>query len=109
MADLLSTQGENAFRIRAYRRAAQIVRSVPRELAEMHGAKEFDALPGIGADLAEKIEELLRTGRLKALEKLRRQVPQGVRELLNLPALGPVRVRALLTELKVHGIAEYRE
>src|SRR5581483_1498157 len=108
MAELLSIQGENVFRIRAYQRAAQIIRSLPRELAEMHGAKEFDALPGIGADLAEKIEEFLHTGRLNALEKLRRQVPQGVRELLKLPALGPVRVRALLTELKVHGIDDLR-
>jgi DNA polymerase (family 10) len=104
MADLLSIQAENIFRIRAYRRAAQIVRSLPRELAEMHGTKDFDALPGIGADLAAKIEELLRTGRLKALEKLRRQVPPGVRDLLTLAALGPVRVRALFTELHVLGI-----
>lgn len=103
MADLLSIQAENAFRIRAYRRAAQIVRALPRELAEMHGTKEFDALPGIGADLAGKMEELIRTGTLEALEALRGQVPQGVRELLSLPALGPVRVRALVTKLKIRG------
>ena len=108
MADLLSIQGENAFRIRAYRRAAQIVRALPRELAEMHGTKEFDALPGVGADLAGKMEELIRTGKLKVLEKLRGQVPQGVRELLSLPALRPARVRALLTKLKVRGTDDLR-
>jgi DNA polymerase (family 10) len=108
MADLLAIEGENAFRIRAYRRAAQVIRSLPRELSEMHDAKEFDALPGIGADLARKIMELLATGNLSALELLRRQVPQGVRELLNLPALGPVRVRALFTELNVRGIDDLR-
>jgi DNA polymerase (family X) len=101
MGDLLSIQGESAFRIRAYRRAAQVIRSLPRELAEMSGPSEYDALPGIGKDLAGKIVELLGTGRLKALEKLRREVPPGVRELLNLPGLGPVRVRALMTELHV--------
>ncbi len=108
MADLLSIRAENVFRIRAYRRAAQIIRGLPRELAEMHGTEEFDALPGIGADLAGKIEELLRTGQLNALEKLRRQVPQGVWELLSLPALGPVRVRALFTKLHVRGIDSLR-
>ncbi len=108
MADLLSIRAENVFRIRAYRRAAQIVRSLPRELAEMHGTEEFDALPGIGADLAGKIEELLRTGQLKALEKLRHRVPHGVRDLLALPALGPVRVRALFTKLRVRGIDDLR-
>lgn len=108
MADLLSIRAENAFRIRAYRRAAQVVRGLPRELAEMHGTEDFEALPGIGADLASKISELLRLGQLRALEKLRRQVPHGVRELLSLPALGPVRVRALFTKLQVRSLDDLR-
>lgn len=101
IGDLLSIQGENAFRIRAYRRAAQIIRSLPRQLGEMADPGEYDALPGIGKDLAGKIAELIATGHLRALEKLRRQVPPGVRELLTLPGMGPVHVRALLTELRV--------
>lgn len=103
IGDLLDIQGDNPFRIRAYRRAAQIVRSLPRELAEMHDASEYDALPGIGADLAGKIAELISTGHLRALEKLRRKVPSGVRELLSLPGMGPVRVRALKQKLHVRG------
>jgi DNA polymerase (family X) len=109
MADLLDIQGENAFRIRAYRRAAQVVRGLPGELAEMHGTEEFDALPGIGADLAGKIAELLRTGHFAALDELRRQVPSGVRELLKLPALGPVRVRALFGDLNIQGVDDLRQ
>ncbi len=105
MAELLAIGGENPFRIRAYQRAAQVIRGLPRPLAAMHGAAEFDALPGIGADLAAKIEELLRTGRLRALERLRRQVPAGLRELLRLPGLGPVRVRALHATLGVRDVA----
>jgi DNA polymerase (family 10) len=108
MADLLAIRGENAFRIRAYRRAAQVVRGLTRNLAQMGGAPEFDALPGIGADLAGKIAELLKTGRLAALERLRRQVPAGLRELLKLPGLGPSRVRALHASLGVGGIADLR-
>ncbi|HYB32164.1 MAG TPA: DNA polymerase/3'-5' exonuclease PolX [Steroidobacteraceae bacterium] len=103
MADLLAIEGENSFRIRAYRRAAQVIRGLSRELAEMHGTEEFDALPGIGADLAGKIGELLGTGCFAALEKSRHQVPAAVRELLKLPGLGPVRVRALLVDGKVRG------
>lgn len=101
IADLLSIEGENPFRIRAYRRAARIVRSLPRELAEMRGAGDYEAIPGIGEDLARKIVELIATGRLTALETLRRKVPPQTRELLGLPGLGPVRVRALMSELKV--------
>jgi len=108
IGDLLSIQGENAFRVRAYRRAAQIVRSLPHELAEMGGPGEYAALPGIGKDLAAKITELVRTGRLGALERLRRRVPSGVRELLSLPGMGPVRVHALMTKLHVKSRDELR-
>ncbi len=106
MADLLAIGAENAFRIRAYRRAAQTIRGLSRELAAMQGAEEFATLPGIGADLAAKIAELLRSGRCRALEQERRRVPPGVRELLALPALGPVRVRTLFTAGKVRSLAE---
>ena len=109
MADLLAIEGENTFRVRAYRRAAQVVRSLPRELADLGGVEEFDALPGIGSDLAAKIAELLRTGKLKALERLRAAVPVELRELLSLPTLGPVRVRALYTGLGIRDIAGLRK
>jgi len=101
MGDLLAIEGENPFRIRAYRRAGQVVRSLPAELADMAGRRAYDSLPGIGEDLAAKITELVATGHLRALEKLRRHVPPGVRELLRLPGLGPVRVRALMTGLRI--------
>lgn len=104
IADLLDIQGENPFRIRAYRRAAQVVRSLPRDLGELGGEEELDALPGVGADLAGKIIELRSTGRLRALETLRRRVPPGLRALLSLPGLGPVRVRALRARLGIRGI-----
>lgn len=106
IGDLLAIEGENPFRIRAYRRAAQVVRSLPRELAEIHDPEEYDAIPGIGRDLAGKIGELVETGHLKALERLRRSVPPGARELLSLPGMGPVRVRALMTGLKVENRAD---
>jgi DNA polymerase (family 10) len=106
MADLLDIQGENPFRVRAYRRAAQIVRTLPGDLAEPGGGQDLDELPGIGADLAGKIEELRTTGRLRALETLRRRVPAGLRALLSLPGLGPVRVRALNARLRIRDIRD---
>jgi DNA polymerase (family 10) len=109
MAELLSIRGENPFRVRAYQRAAQVVRTLPRPLTELQGIKALDELPGIGADLAGKIDELLRTRQLRALEQLRRQVPAGLVELLRLPGLGPVRVRALNAELGVRGIEDLRK
>jgi DNA polymerase (family X) len=101
LGDLLSLQGESPFRIRAYRRAARVVRGLPQELAELKTVRDYDAIPGIGRDLAAKIAELVKSGRLKALERLRREVPPGVRDLLGLPGMGPARVRALMTTLHV--------
>lgn len=106
MADLLSIQGGNPFRIRAYQAAAQVVRGLPHELAGMNGAEDYQKLPGIGADLAGKIAELVRTGELRSLGQLRRQVPAGLRELLGIPGLGPVRVRALRSGLRVRNRAD---
>ena len=107
VADLLSLEDENPFRIRAYRRAAQNIRGQRRELAERieHG-EDPDDIAGIGKDLAAKIAELVATGRLKALERLRRRVPPGLIELMAIPGLGPKRVRTLFTELKVRGRAD---
>jgi DNA polymerase (family X) len=106
LAELLSLQAENPFRIRAYQRAAQVIRGHPHALAAYESAAELDALPAIGSDLAGKIWELLRTGRMRALEQLRKRVPAGLRELLKLPGLGPVRVRALYSALGIKSRAE---
>lgn len=97
IAELLAISGENPFRIRAYQRAAQVVRTLPHPCGELGGAGALQELPGIGADLAGKIEELLHTGTLRALTRLRSRVPASLRELLTLPGLGPVRARALHT------------
>ena len=101
IGDLLSLQGESPFRIRTYRRAARVVRSLPQQLAELKGVSDYAAIPGIGRELAARIAELVASGRLKALEKLRRRVPTGARDLLGLPGMGPMRVRTLMSSLRV--------
>ena len=107
VAELLAISGENPFRIRAYQRAAQVIRTLPRPCTELADAKALEQLPGIGADLARKIQELLHTGTLRTLAQLRSRVPASLRELLTLPSLGPVRTRALHT-LGVDSIADLR-
>jgi len=108
MAELLAIRGENPFRIRAYERAAQVIRGWSQPLSALHGTQALDDLPGIGPDLAGKISELLHTGRMRALSQLRRQVPAGLRELLRLPGLGPVRVRALHRQLGIRDLHDLR-
>ena len=107
IADYLEIEGENPFRIRAYRNAAHSVSSLGTELREMVAAGEdLTQLPGIGKDLAAKIHEILETGTAQALIKLQKRIPPSVIELLKLPNLGPKRVRILYKTLKIKTLAQ---
>ena len=105
IAELLEIQNENPFRIRAYRNAARQVEGMGVPVADMVAkGEDLTELPGIGDDLAAKIQEIVATGQCQALEKLRKQVPPSITELLKIPGLGPKRVRALYDKLKVKTI-----
>mgnify|MGYP005813446829 CR=1 FL=1 len=107
MADLLELQDANPFRVRAYRNAARVLGELRLDLAATVAAgKPLPKLPGIGTDLSAKIAEFATTGHVAALDRLRKQVPAGVVELLQLPGLGPKRVRALYEELHVHTLPQ---
>src|SRR5438046_6988117 len=96
VADLLDIQGANPFRVRAYRAAARTIRDLSEPLAQMAAEpKKLVGLAGIGKDLAEKIATILTTCDLPLRQELRAQVPSGLRELLNLPSLGPKRAQFL--------------
>jgi DNA polymerase (family X) len=106
-ADLLELQQANPFRVRAYRNAARLVGELKLDLvAQVEQGRPLPKLPGIGTDLTGKIEEFARTGHLALLDRLRKQIPGGVAEMLQLPGLGPKRVRALYEELHVTSLAQ---
>jgi len=109
IADLLEIEGANPFRVRAYRNAAREMQSLGTPVAEMIArGEDLTELPGIGADLAAKIGEIVETGRCEALEKLRHELPAGITELLAMPGLGPKRVRALYDHLKIRTLEQLR-
>lgn len=102
IADLLEIEAANPFRIRAYRNAARVVREWGRDLRDMaQKGEDLTKLPGIGHDLALKIEEIVRTGHCSFLDRLHGELPQAITALLHIPGLGPKRVRALYQELHV--------
>jgi DNA polymerase (family X) len=107
IADFLEIEGENPFRIRAYRNAARTVSGLGSELKDMVAAGEdLTKLPGIGKELAAKICEILETGTAKALVKLQQRIPETVIEMLKLPNLGPKRVRVLYRDLKIKNLKQ---
>ena len=102
IADLLEIQQANPFRIRAYRNAARIVEALQLDLvACLAAGGELPKLPGIGADLDAKIREIAATGTCALFEKLNRQLPSGITDLLHVPGLGPKRVQWLYQDLDV--------
>jgi len=99
IADWLELDQANPFRIRAYRNAARTVTAWPKPLGESaQDAEAFTAVPGIGEDLAEKIDEIVRTGSCRQLRSLRQTHPRGLRELLRIPGIGPKRAGRLFHE-----------
>jgi len=107
IADLLEIQGENPFRIRAYRNAARTVGDLGVELtALIEQDEDLTRLPGIGKDLAAKIAEIIRTGTTAKLKELHKSVPASVTPLLKLPGLGPKRVKLLMEQLGVRTLKQ---
>ena len=103
IADRLAVQGANVFRVRAYSNAARLLQGLGTDVKQMlDRGEDLRALPGIGTDLAGKIREIVDTGRCAVLERLRREMPVAVTELLAVPGLGPKRVGTLWHELDVH-------
>ncbi len=107
LADLLEIHGANPFRVRPYRNAARVVSTHPTPLETLvgNGRKAVEAIPGLGKDLAAKIEQLSRTGRLAALDELRSETPPGLVAMTGIHGLGPKRVGQIWRELGVTTVA----
>jgi DNA polymerase (family 10) len=106
IADLLEIRGDNPFRVRAYRNAARTVEEWPQSLSEiLSRTGSLPRMPGIGADLDGKIREILTTGHLSTLDKLREAFPPHLTDLLEIPGLGPRKVKTFYEELGIHDVA----
>ena len=104
MGTLLEIRGENPFRCRAYHTAAQAVRAVNEDLAEMISAGTLSQVPGLGANMVEKITRLVTTGQLPAYEELKNETPPGLQNLMRIPGLGPKKVFALYKTLGISSL-----
>jgi DNA polymerase (family 10) len=109
LGDLYELDGAVVHRVLAYRTAAKAVREAPVSVAALTREGRVTELPGIGRTLEEKIEALLDTGTIPAVEKLRAKFPPGLIDMTRLPGVGPKRVRKLFDELKIGSLDELRE
>ncbi len=107
IADLLDIQGANPFRVRAYRNAARTIGDLGTDVkALMERGTALTDIPGIGEDLAKKIQEILQTGKCEFLERLHKELPPAITELLRIPGLGPKRVKVLWHDLNIQTLEQ---
>lgn len=107
IANLLEIQGANPFRVRAYRNAARTVGDLGRDIKTLlEKGEDLTELPGIGEDLAGKIREIAETGKCAMLDKLHKELPPAITELLKIPTLGPKRVKTLYHDLDIQTLEQ---
>jgi DNA polymerase (family 10) len=107
MADLLEIKGDNPFRVRAYRTAARTVNGLSQDISELlANGEDLSRFPGIGKDLAKKIEEVAVSGHLEVLERLKKEVSPELIQLMKIAGLGGKRVSVLNKKLGVLTISD---
>ena len=106
IANLLEIKGEVIYTILAYRKAAESLVSLAGDVNQFWKDEKLREIPGVGKSIAEKIDELLRTGKLRFLEELETQVPPGLADWLQVSGLGPKKVALIWKELGITTMQE---
>ena len=105
IADLLELKGENAFKIRAYQKAARAIEHYPKEIRIMLDEGEnLRSIPGVGEAIAKKTTELVTTEKLGYYENLKAEFPEGITNLLAIPGIGPKTANRLSSELGISSV-----
>lgn len=112
MASLMEVRGEDTFRIRSYRMAAEAIETWPTQMnkiVQQEGAAGLQEIPGVGKALAGKIIELLDRGTFDAWERLTAETPETVLDLLDLPGIGPKTAAMFHQQFKISSLDDLRK
>ena len=111
MGNMLDINGVDFFRVNAYRKAALTIANFPNDLRQMveRNPQEIDKIPGIGKALKEKIIELVLTGKCREHDKMKKEFPTGLLEMMNLRGVGPKKIKLFYSELKITNIKQLKE
>jgi DNA polymerase (family X) len=106
IADLLEIQGANPFRVRAYRRAAMNIEGLAGNIETIALNGTLRNIAGVGEDLANKIEEYIRTGRMEFHEQLKQEIPLGLAKIVEIPSVGPKTAKQIYDQFRIQTIEE---
>ncbi len=108
MSRVLAFKGANRFRALAYERAARSLRGLDQDLTELAREEKLEEIPGIGKDLAGKIEEFIKTHRIRLYDQERRDAPEGLIALMDIPGLGPKTLSLLHEKYRISDLDDLR-
>jgi DNA polymerase (family 10) len=106
IANLLEIKGEIIYKTLAYRKASESLMGLGRQASDYWKEGKLEDIPGVGKAIAEKIDELLRTGKLEFLEKLKREVPEELASWLAVPGLGPKKIALIWKTLGITALSD---
>lgn len=106
IADLLEIKGENQFKVRAYRKAAAAIANLSESIENLSQEDRLQEIPGVGKNIAQKLEEMVSTGRFSLLERLREEVSPGLRNITQLPGVGLRAARVIYKHLGISDLGE---
>ncbi|MDX6612513.1 MAG: polymerase [Blastocatellia bacterium] len=112
MAALMEVRGDDPFRLRSYRNAAEALETWPASLekiARAEGAAGLQTIPGVGKAIAGKIVDMVKRGTFDAWERLIAETPESVLELLTIPGIGPKTAALLHQQFKISSLAELKK
>ncbi len=109
IADLLAIKGADTRRVLAYRRAAENLETLGQEASELWHVGKLEQIPGVGAAIAAKIDELLSSGKLAFYDKLTAEVPASLLEVLKVGDVGPKRAALFWRELDISSVDQLAE
>lgn len=106
IADILEIRGEMLFKIIAYRRAAQAIEAMSKDVEDVAAQGKLEEIPGVGKGIAEKIEEYLDKGTLKYLDSIKRGLPPGIEKIVSLEGVGPKKAMLFYKKLKIKSVED---
>ena len=112
ISEMLDLLGKNEFKVQAYSRAARSIELMPIDINKVYkkgGLKALEGIAGVGESIAEKIEELVKTGRLGYYEDLKKKVPVDIELLMKIPGIGPKKIKKLNKALGIKTIADLKK
>lgn len=109
MAQLMELDGSNPFEVRAYQNASRAISGLEGDINEIVARGELNGVPGLGKTLIGRITELVTTGHLRQYDELMARIPEGLRQMLRIPGLGPKRIRQINQALQITTLDELRQ